>query len=71
MKTQREDEDCLSARGSEITLAINGVVMSQAVDHEKGKSARDGIIGLRVHPGEPMKIKFKDLRIKLFDQAKP
>lgn len=71
IKKEDWNEYCITARGSEITLAINGVVMSQAVDHEKGKAARDGIIGLQVHPGPPMKIQFKDLRIRLFDQSKP
>jgi len=64
IKKEDWNEYCITARGSEITLAINGVVMSQAVDHEKGKAAREGIIGLQVHPGPPMKIQFKDLRIK-------
>lgn len=58
---------CIVARGSEITLNINGVVMSQAIDNEKGKCLRDGIIGLQIHPGPPMKIQFKDLRIKILD----
>jgi len=55
------------ARGNEITLEINGVVMSQAVDDEEGKACREGVIGLQVHPGPPMKIQFRDLRIKIFD----
>lgn len=71
IKKEDWNDYCITARGSEITLAINGVVMSQAVDHEKGKAARDGIIGLQVHPGPPMKIQFKDLRIKLFALPKP
>ena len=71
IKKEDWNDYCITARGSQITLAINGVVMSQADDREKGKAARDGIIGLQVHPGPPMKIQFKDLRIKLFDQAKP
>ena len=57
------------ARGHEITLRINGVVMSQALDKEKGKCLKDGIIGLQIHPGPPMKIQFKDLRIKVFDDS--
>ena len=52
------------ARGPEITLEINGVVMSQAIDHQEGKAARSGIIALQMHPGPPMKVQFKDLRIK-------
>ncbi len=59
------------ARGSEVILGINGVTMSQAKDNEKGKCLREGVIGLQVHPGPPMKIQFKDLRIKIFDDPKP
>lgn len=53
------------ARGPEITLEINGVTMARVVDREKGKAAASGLIALQVHPGPPMKIQFKDLRIKL------
>ena len=52
------------ARGPKLTLMINGAVMCEAVDHEKGKSARDGIIALQVHPGPPMKVQFKDISLK-------
>jgi hypothetical protein len=38
--------------------------MCEAVDNEKGKSARDGIIALQVHPGPPMKVQFKDILLK-------
>jgi hypothetical protein len=55
------------ARGSEITLEINGVVMAQAIDNETGKAAREGVIAMQVHPGPPMKIQFKDLRIKILN----
>lgn len=71
IKLEDWNEYRVTARGNEITLAINGVVMSQAIDHEQGKAARDGIIALQVHPGPPMKIQFKDLRIKVYDQTKP
>jgi len=53
------------ARGNEITLKINGVVMSQAIDNQEGRAARSGIIALQMHPGPPMKIQFKNLRIKV------
>jgi len=62
---------CVIARGSEITLKINGVVMSQAVDNQEGKAARSGIIALQMHPGPPMKIQFKNLRIKQLGEPKP
>lgn len=55
------------ARGPEITLEINGVLMAQAVDRQKGRAARSGIIALQMHPGPPMKVQFKNLRIKVLD----
>ena len=58
------------ARGREITLEINGVVMCQAIDNQTGVAAKDGVIALQMHPGPPMKTQFRNLRIKLFDAPK-
>jgi hypothetical protein len=58
------------ARGPEITLEINGVVMCQAIDNQAGLAARDGVIALQMHPGPPMKVQFRNLRIKVFDPSK-
>jgi hypothetical protein len=54
------------ARGPEITLKINDIVMCQATDQQAGLTAKDGVIALQMHPGPPMKVQFKNLRIKLF-----
>jgi hypothetical protein len=59
------------ARGPDITLEINGVVMCQATDLQEGVAARSGIIALQMHPGQPMKVQFRNLRIKIYDEAKP
>jgi hypothetical protein len=58
------------ARGSQITLIINGVVTAKVVDNQEGKAARSGIIALQMHPGPPMKVQFKNLRIKTLESAK-
>ena len=58
------------ACGNEITLEINGVVMCQAIDNQTGVAARDGVIALQMHPGPPMKVQFRNLRIKLLDGHK-
>ena len=52
------------ARGNILTLKINGVVMSEVIDKEKGKADSSGILALQVHEGPPMKIQFKDIRLK-------
>lgn len=55
----------ITARGPDIQIRINNVLMTHVIDHEKGKAAHSGLITLQVHPGPPMKVQFKDLRIKL------
>jgi hypothetical protein len=55
------------ARGPEITLKINDIVMCQVTDQQAGTAAKDGVIALQMHPGPPMKVQFKNLRIKLLE----
>ena len=52
------------AKGDEFTLSINDVVMSHTIDRQQDKAARDGLIALQIHPGPPMKVQYKNLRIK-------
>jgi hypothetical protein len=56
------------ARGPEITLEINGEVMARATDRQEGLAAASGVIALQMHPGPPMKIQFRNLRIKQLSQ---
>ena len=53
--------------GAELTLMINGVVMCRATDNQSGKAARSGIIALQMHPGPPMRVQFRNLRIKALE----
>jgi HEAT repeat protein len=50
--------------GPDITLYINGVLMCQITDHRVAETARHGVIALQMHPGPPMKVQFKNIRIK-------
>ena len=45
--------------------AVNGVVMSHGIDREKGKAVATGRIALQIHPGPPMKVQFKNIRLKI------
>lgn len=54
------------ARGSQITHLINGFVTARLDDGETGKSSDKGIIALQLH-AEPMKIEFRNIRLKRFD----
>ncbi len=57
------------ARGNEITLEINGTVMCQAVDNQTGVAARDGVIALQMHPGPPMKVQFRNIRLRSLESS--
>jgi hypothetical protein len=57
------------AKGAELSHFINGQLMSQTVDEQmvdegKGKRATQGVLALQVHAGPPMKVEFKDIRLK-------
>lgn len=58
------NEYVIIAQGPEIILKINGAVMSHVIDREKGKAASNGLLSLQVHPGPPMKVQFRNIRIK-------
>ena len=52
------------ARGAEITLYINGVMTAQTVDRQRDQATSRGILAFQMHPGPPMKVQFKDIRLK-------
>ena len=58
-------------RGPEITLSVNDHLMCQITDHHATQAATRGIIALQMHPGPPMKIQFKNIRIKNLVQLQP
>ena len=51
-------------RGPAITIYVNGVLMSQFEDH-RPDTPRKGVITLQLHKGPPMKIEYRNLRIKM------
>lgn len=52
-------------RGSDIALYLNGVLMCQVTDRSN-QAAPKGIIALQMHPGPPMKVQFKNIRLREF-----
>jgi hypothetical protein len=55
------------AQGERIILEINGVRMAEAIDRQEDQAARRGVIALQMHPGPPMKVQFRKLRIRIHD----
>jgi hypothetical protein len=54
------------AKGRRIVLWINGVRMCEVEDHEEKYALPKGVIALQMHAGPPMRVEFKDLRIRTF-----
>lgn len=55
------------AQGSHIALRINGRLMSEVEDRDRDMARAKGHIALQMHPGPPMKVQFRNLRIKVLD----
>lgn len=54
----------LMVRGNTLTHLINGRVMSITVDDDAPNRPVDGLIGVQVHVGPPMKVEYRNLRLK-------
>ena len=52
------------ARGMHLQHFINGVPTVDVVDEAEGKRLSSGILALQLHAGQPMTVRFKDIRIK-------
>lgn len=55
----------IKAIGNHIELFINGTKMCEVFDDDKQYSRRKGYIALQMHPGPPMKVQFRNIRIKI------
>ena len=58
------------ARGPRLRHKINGKLMSEAIDRDREKSAASGVLALQVHQGPPMTVRFRNIRLERFDEAK-
>jgi len=54
----------LIARGNTIEQLLNGRLMSMLIDDDTAGRRMDGLIGIQVHLGPPMKIEVKNIRLK-------
>ncbi len=58
----------IRAMGNHIELYINGKLMSEVFDDDKKFARSKGYIALQMHPGPPMKVQFRNIRIKILDK---
>ena len=54
----------LIARGNTLTHIFNDHVMSVVVDDDPTNRRLDGLLGVQVHVGPPMKVEFRNIRLK-------
>ena len=54
------------AKGPQVSVWLNNVLMSKVEDYEAKYVLPKGIIALQLHSGEPMRVELKDLRIRQY-----
>lgn len=65
-KPQDWNDYAILCQGGRVALAINGVAMAELQDDDP-KRLTEGVLGLQVHVGPPMRVDFKDIRLKRLD----
>jgi hypothetical protein len=67
-KIKRDDwnEYHLVIKGNRLQHYINGVLMSEVVDNDSVHRKMEGLLGVQVHVGPPMKIEYRNIRLKAY-----
>lgn len=68
IKQAEWNEYHIVAKGNTLTHSVNGHQMVELVDNHKGVARPDGIIAFQLHAGPPMKVQFRNIRLK---ESKP
>ncbi len=55
----------IAARANVLTHIVNGQLMSVVVDDDPPNRPADGLIGVQVHVGGPMKVEYRNWRLKI------
>ena len=53
-------------RGNTLIHIINNQIMSVVIDDDTLNRKKDGLLGMQVHVGPPMKIEYRNIRLKKF-----
>ena len=65
IKKQDWNEYVITAKGFNFVHRINGHVTSEVTDEDETDRREKGIIALQLHAGPPMKVQFRNIRIKM------
>lgn len=64
IKFEDWNECHIIAKGNRLQHFINGVLMSDVSDADTSQSSLEGLLGIQIHTGPPMKVEYRNLRIK-------
>lgn len=68
LKTHIKSEDWneihIIANGNRLQHFVNGVLMSDVTDYDNINGKKAGYIGVQVHVGPPMKVEYRNIRLK-------
>lgn len=64
IKTDEWNEVHLIVKGNKMQHYINGVLMSEVLDNDVAIRKMEGLLGVQVHVGPPMKIEYRNFRLK-------
>src|SRR5207247_3850573 len=65
IKDQDWNDYRVVAQGNHLQHFINGVQTVDVIDERTGgKAAKEGILALQLHQGEPMTVQFREIRLK-------
>lgn len=51
-------------KGNKLTVQINGITTSVVIDEQESEREMKGVLALQIHSGPPMKVQFKELKLK-------
>ncbi len=64
IKANEWNECHIIAKGNRLQHYINGVLMSDVTDNDTVNRKLKGLLGVQVHVGPPMRIEYRDFRLK-------
>jgi hypothetical protein len=71
IKSRQWNEYDIIARGNHLIQKINGRAMIDVTDDDAKKQKFEGILALQIHMGEPMKVQFRNIRLKELPKQTP
>jgi hypothetical protein len=51
-------------KGNRLQHYVNGILMSDVTDNDTVNGKSKGLLGVQVHVGPPMKVQYRNMRIK-------